>query len=136
MRKNIGKLMLAGLPLSIVGIHAPALSKSRRRREIRRKPLVQFDWNCASPSAYPKEKPERIVRASAKRESIAVEAEADRAFAFDLNDDRRAEYFVPLVCGATGNCDWERRRRLDERRAFAPYILAWVFDGRRGSRRF
>ena len=98
--------MVAILLLSILGLHSTALSQNKRWREIRRKPLVQFDWNCTSPSAYPKEKLKRIVRASVRRESIAVVAEADRAFAFDLNDDRKPEYFVPLVCGATGNCDW------------------------------
>ena len=30
----------------------------------------------------------------------------DRAFAFDLNGDHKSEYFVPLDCGATGNCVW------------------------------
>jgi hypothetical protein len=30
----------------------------------------------------------------------------DRAFVFDLNGDRRPEYFIPLDCGATGNCTW------------------------------
>jgi len=31
---------------------------------------------------------------------------ADRAFAYDLNRDGRAELLVPLSCGATGNCSW------------------------------
>lgn len=31
---------------------------------------------------------------------------ADRAFAYDLNRDGRPEYFVPLNCGATGNCTY------------------------------
>jgi hypothetical protein len=30
----------------------------------------------------------------------------DRAFVFDLNGDRKPEYFVPLDCGGTGNCTW------------------------------
>ena len=106
MRKRTRKLLSAILLLSVVGIHSPVISQSRKWREARRKPLLKFDWNCASPSAYPKAKLERVVRASAKREKIEVEAEADRAFVFDLNGDRKPEYFVPLVCGAVGNCDW------------------------------
>jgi len=30
----------------------------------------------------------------------------DRAFAFDLNNDKAPEFFVPFECGATGNCVW------------------------------
>ena len=30
----------------------------------------------------------------------------DRAVALDINRDRKSEYFVPLKCGAVGNCDW------------------------------
>src|SRR6476620_3355921 len=28
----------------------------------------------------------------------------ESAFAYDLNSDGKKEYFVPLACGATGNC--------------------------------
>lgn len=106
MRKEFRKLLTAILLLSAAGLHSPVASQSRSWREIRGEPLVRFDWNCASPSAYPKAELGDVVRASARRESVGVEAEADRAFAFDLNGDRKPEYFVPLVCGATGNCDW------------------------------
>src|SRR5687768_6536397 len=30
----------------------------------------------------------------------------DNSFAFDLNGDKRKEYFVRSVCGATGNCTY------------------------------
>jgi len=30
----------------------------------------------------------------------------NRAIAFDLNKDHEPEYFIPLDCGATGNCNW------------------------------
>jgi hypothetical protein len=106
MHMRSGKLLAAILLLSVAGLHSPAISQSRKWREAKRKPLIKFDWNCASPSAYPKAKLERLVRDSVRRGNIAVEAEADRAFVFDLNGDRKPEYFVPLVCGAVGNCDW------------------------------
>jgi len=42
-----------------------------------------------------------------KREKFSgVGTWGDRAMAFDLNGDRKSEYFVPLDCGATGNCIW------------------------------
>jgi hypothetical protein len=47
-----------------------------------------------------------VVQAALKRDYAGVQAWADRAFAFDLDGDHRSEYFVPLVCGATGNCTW------------------------------
>jgi hypothetical protein len=30
----------------------------------------------------------------------------NRAIAIDLNKDGKAEYFIPLECGGTGNCNW------------------------------
>lgn len=88
-------------------LSAGAAAQSRRWREIREKPLVKFDWNCASPAAYPKARLDRIVRATMKRQGFAgVRTPGDRAFIFDLNGDRKPEYFVPLECGATGNCTW------------------------------
>lgn len=106
MKYSVRSLVIVlGLMLA-AGLHSPAFSQSKRWREIKGRRLLKFDWNCASPSAYPKAKLDRVVRASAKREITGAEAEADRAFAFDLNGDRGPEYFVPLVCGATGNCDW------------------------------
>lgn len=75
-------------------------------REIRGRPLTKFDWNCASTSGYPKAKLRGLVEAAMKREDAAGEKVPDLAFAFDLNNDGTPEYFVPLVCGATGNCTW------------------------------
>ena len=74
-------------------------------REIQKHPVTKFDWNCASPSTYPQSKLARLVKAALKHERPTDEV-PDRAFPFDLNQDGRSEYFVPLVCGAVGNCDW------------------------------
>lgn len=100
--------LLTGILLLIVaGLLVPTVAQNRRWREIRGKRLVKFDWNCASPAAYPKARLERIVSATMKREGFAGGGTyADRAFVFDLNGDRKPEYFVPLICGGTGNCEW------------------------------
>jgi hypothetical protein len=45
------------------------------------------------------------VEAALKHQKFA-EGMPDRAFAFDLNRDGRSEYFIPLDCGAVGNCTW------------------------------
>jgi hypothetical protein len=82
------------------------MAQHRGWLEIKGKSLIKFDWNCASTSVYPARKLNRIVRAALSREDTGPPRYADRAFAFDLNGDRRPEYFVPLVCGGTGNCTW------------------------------
>jgi len=41
-----------------------------------------------------------------KVRDTGVASWGDRAFRFDINGDGNAEYFVPLECGATGNCSW------------------------------
>ena len=91
--------------IAMICDHTSAVAQNRLWREIKGQPLVKFDWNCAAPSIYPKAKLSRIVKVAQKREG-AVERAPDRAFAFDLNNDGRPEYFVPIVCGATGNCDF------------------------------
>ena len=83
--------------------HTSAVAQNRLWREIKGKPLVKFDGNCAS--TYPKAKLSRIVEVARKREGAAA-TPPDRAYTFDLNNDGRPEYFVPLACGATGNCDF------------------------------
>jgi hypothetical protein len=100
--------LLASAALILTVCFSPAAdAQSRRWRSIRGRPLVKFDSNCASASAYPKDELGGVVRALLKRKyADRPDAEAERAFAFDLNGDRKPEYFVPLVCGAVGNCNW------------------------------
>jgi len=74
--------------------------------ELRHQRLIEFDWNCTTTSAYPRAKLGRIVEDTIRRNDFRYKLWSDRAFAFDLNGDRRNEYFVPIVCGAVGNCTW------------------------------
>src|SRR5215470_14744519 len=87
--------------IAMICAHSSTIAQNEHWREIKGKPLIKFDGNCASASVYPMAKLGRLVEASLKREGGT--AIPDRAFAFDLNNDGRPEYFVPLVCGATGN---------------------------------
>ena len=100
-------------PLSLlILLIAPALSpqtnaQTRTWRNFQNKTLVKFDWSCSIPAAYPSTKLTRIVnRAMKQQEFGGFGSWADRAFAIDLNGDHKLEYFVPLDCGATGNCTW------------------------------
>lgn len=93
-------MMAAGSPWT-VSAQAPGWANLKGQQ------LVEFDWSCSSPSAYPSAKLNRIVRATMKRMKLSgFGTWGDRAFAFDLNGDHNDEYFVPLDCGATGNCTW------------------------------
>jgi hypothetical protein len=67
--------------------------------------INKFDWNCASPSTYPQLKLARVMKEALRNEQFA-DGIPDRAFPFDLNHDGKPEYFVPLDCGAVGNCNW------------------------------
>jgi hypothetical protein len=101
------KLLSAIALLLAVGLPSPVIAQSQKWRAIEGQPLVEFDWSCALTSAYPSDKLSRVVRATMKREKFeGAGTWGDRAFAFDLNDDRTPEYFVPLDCGGTGNCKW------------------------------
>lgn len=66
---------------------------------------TKTDWNCASTAIYESAELKRVVFRALKHAPEQTKI-PDRAFAFDLNGDKRPEYFVPLTCGATGNCDW------------------------------
>ena len=107
MRKRSKELWTSILLLIVAGLLVPAVAQSRRWRGVKGKPLVKFDWNCASTEAYSKAHLDGMVRATMKREGFEGGGTyADRAFLFDLNGDRKPEYFVPLICGGTGNCTW------------------------------
>lgn len=70
-------------------------------------PYIKFNWGCSGQKAYPKKTLEKIVRSTMKEEGFEdFGTWGDRAVALDLNGDRKAEYFVPLDCGGTGNCVW------------------------------
>ena len=106
MRTKTKKPLLI-IALLLVGLNAEVSSQNRRWREIKSRPLLQFDWSCSQPSAYPGAKLDRIVKATMKqKEFVGAGTWGDRAFVYDLNGDRKPEYFVPLDCGGTGNCTW------------------------------
>lgn len=104
MRRTIVLLLILVL---MNGINLKTHAQSSRWSDLEHAHLVLFDWNCASLEAFPSAKLQPIVKRVMKRESFdGFGTYGDRAFAFDLNGDRKPEYFVPLDCGATGNCAW------------------------------
>jgi hypothetical protein len=87
-------------------LNSPAIAQ-RTTSHNQNASLVKFDWNCSSSEAYEKKRLDRIVRLTIDHQNFShVTTWPDRAVAFDLNGDNQSEYFVPLVCGGTGNCAW------------------------------
>ena len=88
------------------GSFLPAVAQNRNWRSIENKPLVKFNWGCSSTETFPSAL-KAMVRTTMQRNDFeGFGTWGDRAFVFDLGGDRKPEYFVPLDCGATGNCTW------------------------------
>lgn len=91
----------------VAGFGLQTSAQSSRWSDLEHARLVLLDWNCATPAAFPSARLNQIVKRVMKREGFeGFGSYGDRAFAFDLNGDQKPEYFVPLDCGAVGNCAW------------------------------
>jgi len=86
--------------------HSAASGQYRLWGSVLQKPLTKFSWNCAETSWHPSSRVRVLVQDALRRHDNGPPRYGDRAFAYDLNDDGQREVFVPLTCGATGNCSW------------------------------
>lgn len=95
--------------------------------------VAKFGGECSGEPFRPSPRLRRMVeRLRREMDDPCSGPFCDYAFAYDLDGDRRAELFVRLSCGATGNCtygvfsDYPARRR--------GVIHAWFFyvHGRAG----
>jgi hypothetical protein len=81
--------------------------KNRLGRSMPNRQIVTFDWGCARTQSFPRRALSRIAHEMIPPDDRGrLGVWADRAFVMRLRKDRGAIYFVPLVCGATGNCSW------------------------------
>jgi hypothetical protein len=96
--------LISTLVASVVFL-CESLSLAQSPRTTQRPSFAKFDWNCASTSTYPRATLVRVIERALKTEEYS-EGPPDRAFPFDLDRDGKPEYFVPLWCGAVGNCTW------------------------------
>lgn len=101
MRKLISSILLLGCFASFT----PALAVGKRPKAA---PVVaKFGGECQGASFHSSARLKRLIQKSKQRTSSPCDWPfCDGASAFDLNGDRRNEFFVPLSCGATGNCIW------------------------------
>lgn len=90
--------LIIGSPLNIN-------AQAKRKLETESKVVSWVDWDCLT-LKYPRARLRRVVRAAFKQSVTGVKKWGDRSLAYDLNGDRKPEYFIPLECGAVGNCSW------------------------------
>jgi len=92
--------------LGLLGLLFPPASHSQRAwSRIKAESLIKFDESCASTAEYEAAKLDQVVPRILKHYPDP-DAKVNRAFGFDLNSDKKPEYFVPFRCGGVGNCDW------------------------------
>ena len=75
----------------------------------RRAPVVaRFGGECEGRRFQPTARLARLIHRTKQhqRHEPCDSKFCEGAFAYDLNSDGRAEYFVRLTCCATGNCTW------------------------------
>jgi len=69
--------------------------------------LITFDWNCSRKESFPDQALGKTVhRAIPPEDRGGPMTYGDRAFTIRLRKRGPTVYFVPTVCGATGNCTW------------------------------
>lgn len=87
---------------------------------------ARFGGECAGVPLKASTGLRRLIQRERRRTASPCDRPScEGAFAFDLDGDRRREFFVRLSCGATGNCTWgvfsERPARL------RGVFTAWFF---------
>ena len=93
--------------LFALSLAAGANSQNQRWRSLRTQKLITFDFNCARTDSFPAASLSKIVqRAIGSEDRGGPTTYGDRAFAINLQNQHAYVYFVPTVCGATGNCTW------------------------------
>ena len=93
----------------LLGVSLAAVANAQKLRwpSLRNQKLITFDFNCARADSFPNASLNKIVQDAIKSEDRGGPTTyGDRAFAIILQNQRSPIYFVPTVCGATGNCTW------------------------------
>ncbi|MDT5120837.1 MAG: hypothetical protein QOC96_319 [Acidobacteriota bacterium] len=105
MNIYIKKRMIIILACLVIALPFTVLAQNKHVLETNAKVILWVDWDCFS-LHYPKTKLKRVVHEALKKVGDGAKIWGDRSFAYDLDGDRKPEYFIPLVCGAVGNCSW------------------------------
>jgi hypothetical protein len=100
MRKLIAVILL------LVCVVAPTSARAGRPKA--RRVVAKFGGECEGEPFRPSPRLRRMVERMRQRMDNPCSGSfcEDYAFRYDLDGDRKAELFVRLSCGMTGNCLW------------------------------
>jgi hypothetical protein len=88
-------------------ISASVMAQPQKWDALKNKHLITFDWNCATTEAFPQQALGKLVKQALSHESRKdPNVYGERAVRIRLQSKGRFVCFVPIVCGATGNCTW------------------------------
>lgn len=93
--------------LILVAFEFSVDAQNSRWSEMRGKKIQTFDFNCAETKLFPTRSLRRKVLQAipaVRREELGTWG--NRAVVLRLINKKSPFYFVPLTCGATGNCSW------------------------------
>ncbi len=91
----------------LIIISSPLTAQTHSWLILKNKKLVTFDWNCTQETTFPHQALSKIVNKAIAHESLKdPNVYGNRAFKISLQNNGAFVYFVPTVCGATGNCTW------------------------------
>ena len=102
-------LLAAGAPATGVPTTAPSAKSSSAKPAKPAAPArrATFSFVCATPAvSFPPKVKEVAARLASQHKSDGGKAWGDRAVALRLRKGDAPTYFVPLACGATGQCSW------------------------------
>lgn len=102
INRNLFAIVMLGLALA-----STLNAQDRQWRSMRRQAVIAFDWNCSRTDSFPHPSLQKIVERSIRMEDRGGPTTyGDRAFVVKLRHSLESIYFVPTICGATGNCIW------------------------------
>ncbi len=101
-----GLVRLVATPVLVCLLLITTSAGGHRPRDAQAPVTAVVDFDCLSTN-FPRQRLARLIRRAMVEDQLKPPAVwCDRAFPYDVNGDGRREYFIPLSCGATGNCSW------------------------------
>ena len=90
----------------LLAVQLSVTAQNRGWSEIVGKKIQTFDWNCSQTVLFPKRALQRVINRAIPSDNRGRPGTwGDRAFTMKIRSGKNA-YFVPMVCGGTGNCSW------------------------------
>src|SRR5258708_36286649 len=101
------KRTLLAMVMLVLFLASTLRAQSSQWRSMRNQTLIAFDWNCSRKDWFPNPSLHKTVARSIPMDDRGGPTTyGDRAFVIKLRKAGPSVYFVPTICGATGNCTW------------------------------